>query len=264
MDLLNLLNILKKETQGNCPRLTHEQEVDLVARIKEGDVDARDELFMSCVPMAIKQATSWYVKARDMQNYGIEVVELVQIALCGLLNSINLFDPAKSKFTTYAHWHIWSYLMRCTKNQGVIHIPHCQYGNYDPTNPATQPIQPLVHANRDDGGQAAIIVAEQREYDHKRIRKAMLLLPDREQEIIDRRYWQKDTLQTIANDLGITRERVRQLQQRAERRLACYLAEESDLQPEATGSEMRCNYASAELDALLFNQRIAQRRELWK
>lgn len=57
--------------------------------------------------------------------------------------------------------------------------------------------------------------------DNEALAAAIELLPDREQEIIQRRHLgeQKETLQQVGDRLGISRERVRQLEVRAFRRL---------------------------------------------
>jgi RNA polymerase sigma-32 factor len=73
--------------------------------------------------------------------------------------------------------------------------------------------------------------AEQGQADRANLRKAIATLPEREQLIIRRRHLadRPDTLQEVGEDLGISRERVRQLEVRALRRMREWLATEGYL-----------------------------------
>jgi RNA polymerase sigma-32 factor len=67
--------------------------------------------------------------------------------------------------------------------------------------------------------------AEQQRLDKENLRKAIASLPEREQLIIERRHLadRPDTLQEVGDVLGISRERVRQLEVRALRRMREFL-----------------------------------------
>ena len=73
--------------------------------------------------------------------------------------------------------------------------------------------------------------AEQDRLDRSNLRKAIATLPEREQLIIRRRHLsdRPDTLQEVGEDLGISRERVRQLEVRALRRMREWLRNEGYL-----------------------------------
>ena len=74
--------------------------------------------------------------------------------------------------------------------------------------------------------------AQQARRDRDNLRKAIATLPEREQLIIRRRHLadRPDTLQEVGEDLGISRERVRQLEVRALRRMREWLRSEGYLQ----------------------------------
>lgn len=74
--------------------------------------------------------------------------------------------------------------------------------------------------------------AQQERRDRANLRKAIETLPEREQLIIRRRHLadRPDTLQEVGEDLGISRERVRQLEVRALRRMREWLRNEGYLQ----------------------------------
>ncbi len=73
--------------------------------------------------------------------------------------------------------------------------------------------------------------AEQARLHRENLRKAIETLPEREQMIIRRRHLadRPDTLQEVGEDLGISRERVRQLEVRALRRMREWLRAEGHL-----------------------------------
>ena len=81
----------------------------------------------------------------------------------------------------------------------------------------------------DDGPDPEEQLASEEEGRNERteIKAAVAVLPEREREIIERRHLipEPETLQAVGDRLGISRERVRQLEVRALRRMREYLVE---------------------------------------
>lgn len=84
--------------------LTREEEADLARRSVEGDLSARDELVLNHAAMAYSQAVSW-------SRSHVQLDDLFSEALIGLLTAVPSFDPAKSRFSTYARIHVRSRMM---------------------------------------------------------------------------------------------------------------------------------------------------------
>lgn len=84
---------------GRHKLLTKEEEYDLAVRAKAGDKQARDQMVLSNMRLAIKIA-------RDFQKKSSANLEdLIQESNVGLCKAVDLFDPEKGfKFSTYASW----------------------------------------------------------------------------------------------------------------------------------------------------------------
>ena len=84
-------------------RLSPEEQVELCAKAKQGDIPARDRLVRSMLALVYKIARSVRIPR------GTEVDDIAQAGVISLLRAIEKYDPAREvKFSTYAtHW-IWS------------------------------------------------------------------------------------------------------------------------------------------------------------
>jgi len=80
-------------------------------------------------------------------------------------------------------------------------------------------IDNLGHA--DDSPEALVSAAEDRVQRERAVRDALASLPEREQEVLKRRYMtsEQSTLEQLGRELGVSRERVRQLEERAKDRM---------------------------------------------
>ena len=80
--------------------LSREREVALAARIKEGDMEARDELVSANLRFVIDVA-------KNYQHRGLPLLELISAGNLGLITAAERFDGTKGfKFISYAVWWI--------------------------------------------------------------------------------------------------------------------------------------------------------------
>ena len=95
-----------------------EEEVRLAKRIKEGDKDALDKLVKANLRFAISVA-------KQYQNNGLPLEDLIQEANLGLCRAAELFDPTRGfKFISYAVWWIRQYILLALSNHSRnIRIP---------------------------------------------------------------------------------------------------------------------------------------------
>ena len=78
------------------PLLTAEQEVELAARIKLGDQQARADMVRANLKLVVRIA-------RDYANFGLPLLDLISEGNIGLMKAVERFDPAKGgKLSTYA------------------------------------------------------------------------------------------------------------------------------------------------------------------
>lgn len=96
-EIEDTLRLYFKEIRS-FPLLTSQEEVDLAKRIKDGDLKARKRFIEGNLRMAIAVASRY-------QGRGLDLPDLIQAANCGLMISVEKFDPERGfKFSTYA-WH---------------------------------------------------------------------------------------------------------------------------------------------------------------
>ncbi len=103
---------------GQIPLLTPEQEIDLAARIKKGDREARALMIKSNLRLVVKIA-------HDYANLGLPLLDLISEGNIGLMKAVERFDPAKGgKLSTYAAWWIKQSIKRALANQSkTIRLP---------------------------------------------------------------------------------------------------------------------------------------------
>src|SRR6186713_2463288 len=103
---------------GQIPLLTPEQEIELAAKIKKGDREARALMIRSNLRLVVKIA-------HDYANLGLPLLDLISEGNIGLMKAVERFDPRKgAKLSTYAAWWIKQSVKRALANQGkTIRIP---------------------------------------------------------------------------------------------------------------------------------------------
>jgi RNA polymerase primary sigma factor len=103
---------------GQIPLLTPDEEVDLAAKIKKGDKEARAKMIRSNLRLVVKIA-------HDYGNLGLPLLDLISEGNIGLMKAVERFDPAKGgKLSTYAAWWIKQSIKRALANQSkTIRLP---------------------------------------------------------------------------------------------------------------------------------------------
>ncbi len=103
---------------GQIPLLTIEQEIELAAKIKNGDKAARSLMIRSNLRLVVKIA-------HDYANLGLPLLDLISEGNIGLMKAVERFDPAKGgKLSTYAAWWIKQSIKRALANQSkTIRLP---------------------------------------------------------------------------------------------------------------------------------------------
>jgi RNA polymerase primary sigma factor len=103
---------------GQIPLLTPQEEIDLAARIKKGDREARALMIKANLRLVVKIA-------HDYANLGLPLLDLVSEGNIGLMKAVERFDPAKGgKLSTYGAWWIKQSIKRALANQSkTIRLP---------------------------------------------------------------------------------------------------------------------------------------------
>ncbi|MFT5904843.1 MAG: RNA polymerase primary sigma factor [Cryomorphaceae bacterium] len=113
----NSLRIYLREI-AKTDLLTREQEVELAAKIKNGDKQARSLMIRANLRLVVKIA-------QDYSNYGLPLSDLISEGNIGLMKAVERFDPEKGgKLSTYGSWWIKQSIKRALANQSkTIRLP---------------------------------------------------------------------------------------------------------------------------------------------
>src|SRR5438034_9726519 len=103
---------------GQVKLLTPQEEVELAARIKNGDKKAREQMIKANLRLVVKIA-------RDYEGIGLPLLDLISEGNIGLMKAVERFDPAKGgKLSTYGSWWIKQSIKRALANQSkTIRLP---------------------------------------------------------------------------------------------------------------------------------------------
>ena len=90
------------------PPLTREEEGALIARLEQGDLEAKSQLIERNLRLVV------YI-ARRFENTGINIEDLISIGTIGLIKAVSTYKPAKNiKLATYAS--------RCIENEILMYL----------------------------------------------------------------------------------------------------------------------------------------------
>jgi len=103
---------------GQFSLLTPQQEIELAAKIKKGDAEARERMINSNLRLVV-------TIAHDYANLGLPLLDLISEGNIGLTKAVERFDPTKgAKLSTYAMWWIKQSIKRALADQSkTIRIP---------------------------------------------------------------------------------------------------------------------------------------------
>lgn len=241
---------------GQVPLLTPDEEVRLAARIRRGDDEARQHMIKANLRLVVKIA-------REYENLGLPLLDLINEGNIGLMRAVDKFDPSKgAKFSTYSSWWIKQSMRRAIANQAkTIRLPShvleklCRLRRIstkllellgrEPSNEelaaemrmstakvaslrmaSIRPASLEMPLGDDDTGRLADLVPDERaenpfrELDEKTtlgmLREFLTKLEPREERILRYRFGldggAEKTLEEVGRFFGVTRERIRQLQ----------------------------------------------------
>ncbi|GDX08926.1 hypothetical protein LBMAG57_06980 [Verrucomicrobiota bacterium] len=241
---------------GQTPLLTIQEEIDLAAKIKKGDMEARALMIKANLRLVVKIA-------HDYGNLGLPLLDLVSEGNIGLMKAVERFDPAKGgKLSTYAAWWIKQSIKRALANQSkTIRLPvhlvdkiakvkrlamaMSEELGREPTDDElaeevgisaaklsqlrTVSIRPAsldAPMNDDDGTEFGELVGDDTAVDpaenlsdknlQEELADLLGVLDARERKIINSRFGldggKARTLEEVGLKFGVTRERIRQLQ----------------------------------------------------
>jgi len=244
---------------GQVKLLTPAEEIALAKRIKRGDKSAREHMIKANLRLVVKIA-------RDYENLGLPLLDLINEGNIGLMKGVERFDPKKgAKLSTYASWWIKQAIKRALANQSktirlpvhvvdkVAHIRRAEMRlrevlDREPTDEevaselgldakrvrryrqaSRAPVSLDAPIGDDENDRVSEVVADPNaalpseqlvyESDNALVQEILATLPEREREILAMRFGLNDgqerTLEEVGERFGVTRERIRQIQEQA-------------------------------------------------
>lgn len=262
------LSIYLREA-AEVPLLTRKEEVELSAAIQQGDEAAREYMIRANLRLVVKIA-------REYENFGLPLLDLINEGNIGLMRAVERFDPRRgAKFSTYSALWIRQHMRRALASQGkTITLPlyvvdqayHlgqtearlreimgreatvAELGHELGLSPdriaelrrvSLRPTSLDAPLAGEDSSRLADVVPDEsadspeeqfaKENTLALMRETLPKLPPREATILRLRFGldsgQEKTLEEIGSMLGVTRERIRQLQNSALNRLRQLMVE---------------------------------------
>lgn len=193
-------------SHDNKLRLTDEEERLLGERIAQGDQQALEKLVTANLGFVVSVA-------RQYQDNGLSLDDLVSEGNLALMLAAGKWKPEKGiRFVQYAVWDIRKAIERAIEQQGnIIHDAPASVGF---TNSRVD--MAVAKSNRNADENIAFLSAD------SELTGSLGCLNERERKVIILYYGLGTdalTMMEIANEMGLKRERVRQIRKKAERKL---------------------------------------------
>ena len=190
------------------PPLPREEETEVIARLEQGDPQARQTLIERNLRLVV------YI-ARRFENTGINIEDLISIGTIGLIKAINTFRADKNiKLATYAS--------RCIENEILMFLrknssQRTEVSFDEPLNTDWDGKELLLSDVLGTEGDVVLRPIEA-DADRKLLSDAVGMLSQRERDIITMRFglWgQKElTQKEVADRLGISQSYISRLEKR--------------------------------------------------
>ncbi len=225
--------------------LTPREEIELGRLIEKGDKAAREKMIQSNLRLVV-----YIAKHYVSRSYGLSLLDLIQEGNLGLFKAVERYNWRRGvRFPTYARWWIRQAITQAIRHQAPdVHPVISRYTNTREKlqrelgrEPAPEEVAESLDVDIDDVHLMSELLEESEESpvqeEHYEDGGLMPLLPmdrraltghlaeilhelsPREQEILSLRFGLADdeprTLEEIGKKFGLTRERVRQIENRA-------------------------------------------------
>ena len=190
---------------GRLELLSMDEEVELAQRIRHGDEEALTRLVQANLRFVVSVA-------KQYQNQGMSLNDLIDEGNIGLMKAAQKFDETRGfKFISYAVWWIRQSILQAISEQSrIVRMPLNQVGLQAKISRASTEFE-QQYQRRPSAEELADLLDT-----------ALQVLTDRERLVLKMLFGigrAEMTAEEVATSLGLTRERVRQIKERALRRL---------------------------------------------
>ncbi len=216
---------------GKVPLLSLEEEIELAKRIELGDAWAKKRLAEANLRLVVSIAKKY-------SGRGMQFLDLIQEGNLGLIKAVEKFDYTKGyKFSTYATWWIRQAITRAIADQArTIRIP---VHMVETINRLVRTSRFLLQSlGREPTGEEedshlgdfiqdehVMVPVDAATFTllHEQLMEVLDTLTEREQKVLKLRFGLDDgrprTLEEVGKEFQVTRERIRQIEAKALRKL---------------------------------------------
>jgi RNA polymerase sigma factor (sigma-70 family) len=142
-----------------------------------------------------------------------DLCDVFQAGVGGLLRAAELYDPAQGAFSTYAvHW-IRRHIRYALRSGGLVAVPRTARAR--PGVSQLRQERGLELPEGRAGAQEETDRADEREAGRRLLQSVLATLPARDARVLRRHYMDGLSMEEVAAELGLSRQRVCQLARRA-------------------------------------------------
>ncbi len=230
---------------GRVRLLTPKEEIELARRIEKGDAAARERMIQANLRLVV-----YIAKHYVSRSYGLSLLDLIQEGNMGLFKAVERYNWRRGvRFPTYARWWVRQAITQAIRHQAPEVRPviskytqarerlRRELGRDPEPDEVAESLDvdiddvqlmvelleeseesPVQEEPHEDGGFMPLLPMDRKALTGH-LTEILHELSDREQEILSLRFGLADdeprTLEEIGRKFGLTRERVRQIENRA-------------------------------------------------
>lgn len=202
---------------------SHEQQKELALNAQQGDKEALQQLWESVYLLLFRICLRCYYSCKEQADRsGTTSDDFLQISYFAFLDAVKWYDPAKGcAFTAFLKYPVKNHI-----NSLLGIRSHYR----DALNYADSLNEPL-DGEDSNGAERIDVIMDDREHYECAETRVMLLqlrkcldeciskLPERAQTVLCRRYWEQKTLKETAEEVGVSYQRVRDIERESFRKM---------------------------------------------